>query len=246
MCKQILMKIVFENFHRNPKYFALDDEEENGFSMLANFLKKYKFELSTIDDELDTIEGDVLVIVFPNQKFKNSEIEKIKYFVQNGGGLLLCGEWGGIFDHAKWLNQIATNFNMTFNEDRICDLEHIEPTAAGRKRAYNVRIVGLNRNYPITYNVQSFVVTSGCSISPGQKDQMVAWGGPKSWRDIDMDSEFDPGEEYGWIPVMVASFFGQGRIIGLGDASVLSNDSMDDQNHQVLAYNLFAWLAKQS
>lgn len=238
------MKVSFENYHRNPKYFSIDDTEENGFSKLVELLKRYKFEIDVIDAPISEIKSDILVIAFPSKKFSPSEVQAVTQFVYQGGGLLLCGEWGGIFDHAKYLNQISEVFGITFNEDRVCDLENIAPTAAGRKRAYNVRITGLNRAYPITYNVQSFVVTSGCSLTVPYRNMMVAWGGPKSWRDIDMDSEFDPGEEYGWVPVMVAAVYGDGRVVGLGDASVFSNDSMDDQNHQMLAYNTFNWLGK--
>ena len=63
---------------------------------------------------------DVLVIMYPQIALSSSEIDAIKAFVNNGGGLLLVGlneggsGWGYTTTH---LNPIAENFGIHFNQD---------------------------------------------------------------------------------------------------------------------------------
>lgn len=236
------MIIGFDESHKDPKNFSIDDEDNNGFSKLADLLERKGFQLRQLTEPLENLEVDIAVVAFPKNKIFTDEVDFLVRFVQSGGGLLLLAEWGGIFDNAKNLNILARKFGLAFNEDRVCDVDNIQPTKAGRKRAHNIRITGLNHNYSIVKDVQYFVMTSGCSINPSYKNQIVAWGGPRSWKDVDGDSEYDVGEQFGYIPVMVAAQYGSGRVIGLGDGSVLANESFSDPNHQQLALNMFNWL----
>ncbi len=239
------MIIGFDEAHKDPKNFSIDDEDNNGFSKLADLLERKGHKLRQLTEPLENLEVDIAVVAFPKNKIFTDEVDFLVRFVQSGGGLLMLAEWGGIFDNAKNLNILARKFGITFNEDRVCDADNIQPTKAGRKRAHNIRITGLNRNYPIVNQVQYFVMTSGCSINPTYKNQIVAWGGPRSWKDVDGDSEYDVGEQYGYVPVMVAAQYGSGRIIALGDGSVLANESFADPNHQQLALNIFSWLGSE-
>jgi len=239
------MIIGFDESHKDPKNFSIDDEDNNGFSKLADLLERKGHKLRQFNEPLKDLEVDIAVVAFPKEKIFTDEVDFLVRFVQSGGGLLMMAEWGGIFDNAKNLNKLARKFGLTFNEDRVCDADNIQPTKAGRKRAHNIRITGLNRNYPIVNQVQYFVMTSGCSINPSYKNQIVAWGGPRSWKDVDGDSEYDVGEQYGYIPVMVAAQYGSGRVVALGDGSVLANELFSDPNHQQLALNIFSWLGSE-
>lgn len=71
------MLIGFDESHKDPKYFSIDDEDENGFVKLAELLSGHGFELVQLTDPLTTLEADILVVAFPVKKVLSSEVETI-------------------------------------------------------------------------------------------------------------------------------------------------------------------------
>lgn len=104
----------------------------NGLSQFVQLLQQQGCVVDVIgtaplsDSELSR--GDVLVVGWSSQSYSPNEVECVKAFVKNGGGLLVMGEgwsWSGpgLFP----LNQIAGAFGFKINSDAVHEVSQISP-----------------------------------------------------------------------------------------------------------------------
>ncbi len=243
------MKIAFDEFHKDKKYFSIDDDDQNGYEQLGDFLKGKGIECVQSTNPLTSIPADVdvLVIPFPKRRFDGSEVNEITAFVKDRGkGLLMLSEWGGIFDNVENLNQLAINFEIKFNPDRVCDWEN-RIQIPFKSKAHAFYIKGFSQHYPFTKDLKELVCISGSSLKPANQGMIAAWAGERSWSDEDGDSSYDEGEAFGYVPIVTANVCGnaQGRVVCCGDASLLANAQFKESEHQKFAHSLFQWLGKE-
>jgi len=129
----LLCNILFDETHEPsgnaPGYFTIED----AYSEWAALLESRGMTVDSITS--GPITYDVLknygMVVIPQstENYTNAEIDALKQYVNDGGGLLILGEFGafatqqGIY---PVVNEIAAEFGMAFNDDMVNDPTHNE------------------------------------------------------------------------------------------------------------------------
>jgi len=102
-----------------------------GSSGLASLLEANGFSVSRMTDKPITSEKlrgyDVLIIMDSYHNYTDDEVNTIKEFVNNGGGLYLVGtNWGDVDGDQNFaFNKIAKSFGVSFaNNEIVTDTQH--------------------------------------------------------------------------------------------------------------------------
>ncbi len=246
-----MASILFDDSHGEG--VRLEEEGGSSFTKLARALINEGYSLNAIcreeDFSLQTLRGaDALVIAFPSKRFTNRDVEATLGFVEGGGGLLLTGEWGNLHSTADVLNTLSQSFKVLFNKDRITDTRnvHEEETrlmghAMGRRREPTYAVIRRFAPHPITTDVREVGHISGCSLS-APKSAVLAWSDEQSFADIDGDGELDKDELVGSFATAVSPRIKGGRVVCLGDTSVMTDRYLDHADNRTFILNIFRWL----
>jgi len=202
---------------------------------------------------------DVLVVAIPTQPFTTEEMDSIRQFVNNGGGLLLMGE-GGVLtsENVKDFNALAQYYGIEFQRDVVVDPKN----NVTLDQAYpEIPIIEHFADHPVTRNVQKIFFSSGCSLRLSGEAQPLAWGGEETYGDRFFESygyrggSYDPGlEKKGEeLILMACAESGKGRVVAIGDTSLFRgrgtaarfwpDDPLEYYDHKRLALNIFDWLS---
>jgi len=65
---------------------------------------------------------DILILKCPTESYTTQEIQSIKHFVENGGGLYLIGDHTNVFGMNTFLNQISEEFGIRYKTDATYEL----------------------------------------------------------------------------------------------------------------------------
>ncbi|MBU7037638.1 MAG: DUF4350 domain-containing protein [Theionarchaea archaeon] len=174
---------------------------------------------------------DIIVISTPTRLYEDDEIQTIRTFVESGGGLLLLAEENNKDGTTLVINQIAQEFSITFNVDRIFDEQHyLQHTAWITLTAFP--------EHSIFEGVKTVVYTSGCTL--------VSDGGTLlQTTDSAYAQKYDGLATYekGEAPsCMVIKEVGEGRVIACGDKELFDAYSPLGDN-TLFALNVIDWLA---
>jgi hypothetical protein len=113
-----------------------------------------------------------------------------------------------------------------------------------------VKINSLERHF-VTRDVSEIIFASGCSIEVTDNTVTVlARAGPNALKKVFEEGKYDEHtEDSGGVPVLVAKKHGQGKVIGLGNYSLLTSLSriygLSASDNFTLVGNIFAWLNTQ-
>jgi len=226
--------VLFDNAHAQTAgsaHWTID----TGFSYFADDVEDAGFRVNSIDyGEIKASlleQFDILVIPEPNNPFDREEIEDIKDFVKNGGGLFLISDHKGAdrnhngWDSIKIYNKFVDDFGFKFNERTFS--EH--PLKGDRL---------------------------DCSVMEGVFE-VGSWGGtsievldPSKVKGLINVSNSNGGD-----PFVVVAEYGKGRIVAVGDSSPFDDGSMSSEklyanyqmyDHRNMAVNLVDFLAKKN
>jgi hypothetical protein len=192
--------------------------------------------------ETDLEDADVLATIYPDEPWRQGQMERIHDFVRRGGSLLVFGE------HTTRDPNGSNRFN-----------EVLEPTAmrigfdcatfavGGWLQSYDAI------SHPTTAGIgddeNQFGVVIGASVDarwPSRPLLIGRWG----WTDFGDDASdrammgndrYDAGEKLGDVVLAAEQPMGKGRIITFGDTSGLTNAI--DVSSYVFTSRLFAYLA---
>ena len=132
-------------------------------SIMAAYLNHYDFNVTSVYEGELTQEilsnYEILVLMFPAINYTGAEIAAVQNFVQQGGNLFLVGtaylEYfrlnSPLAISNQHLNDVASLFNVTFNDDAVTRILSSENILEN----------------PVTTNVSSMVYKDGCTISTG-------------------------------------------------------------------------------
>ena len=242
-------RILFDETHNeNTK---IQDTGPEGLSTFANILNEKGFEIKTISDtllkHLDT--AHMLWIAFPSMRFTGEEVVGIKEFVENGGGLLLIGEWGNLYDNADILNKLSKEFGITFNADRVTDAAHaftknveFMGEVIDKKKVPQFVKISNFRKHPVTEGIKQIVYFAGCSLDAPPK-KILAWSNPTSFGDLDADRELDVGELKGTLAVACGTIYEKGKVVCIGDSSLVGNKYLSHGDNKKFMLNVCRWLS---
>ena len=245
MMENLGIKVVFDNSHGEivgVLSFAKED-----YSTLASIFQLFGCRLDVIMDRISNQHlagSQVLIVPVPTKQFQQDEVLAIKQFVEGGGGLLLIGEYGGYANNDTYLNQLGQLFGIQFNRDVICDSQaRLTNAAADPKKAMVCPIVDGIAQHPALEGVTKLRLELSCSVTAGGSAIPLAWAGNYSFADRDFNYLADTYEQRGNVIFLAATQAGAGRVVCMGDSSLLSNENLLDPNHSKLGLNLIRWLA---
>jgi len=197
---------------------------------------------------------DVIIISNPTASYSTDEINAIKQFVNDGGGLFILGEWG-LYSASNNItsNQIATEFGITFNNDSVRDSLHHD----GPNQVWP--LIGEFDNAIIGTDVSEAVILAGCSLGTTGSAFPIAWaydnasasspapgaGSPITGEETLLSSgetaafttDNEP-EAFGDGPiVMAAATYGSGRVVAVGDGNLFGNSDSSDPDDGTIDLN---------
>jgi hypothetical protein len=247
-----MARILFDDSHGEN----LMMEEGSGSSLhrFEKALHKAGHSVNLINREQDfcaaTLQGAaILVVAFPSKRFSDRDIGAILAFVEQGGGLLLTGEWGNLHGTADILNTVSQCFKVVFNKDRITDQRNIHEEEVrvmgqkvGMRKEPTYAMIRRFRSHPITKEISEVGHISGCSLS-APKHSVLAWSDEQSFADLDGDGELDPDEVVGSFATAVTPELKRGRVVCIGDTSILTDRYFDQADNRAFLLNVIHWLA---
>lgn len=246
-----MTRVLFDDSH--GENLMMEEGAGSSFYKLTKALKTAGHQVNLINREQDfcapTLQGaGILVIAFPSKRFSDRGVEAILEFVEHGGGLLLTGEWGNLHGSADILNTVSQCFKVVFNKDRITDTRNIHEeevrvmgSRMGMRKDPTYAMIRKFNPHPITRDIKEVGHISGCSLS-APKSSVLAWSDEQSFADMDGDGELDEDELVGSFATAVSSDVSAGKVVCLGDTSILTDRYFDQADNRRFLLNSIHWL----
>ncbi|MFX0107403.1 MAG: hypothetical protein ACFE7R_03900 [Candidatus Hodarchaeota archaeon] len=168
--------------------------------------------------------SDVIVFGCPNSsKLRPAEIDVLKRYVKNGGGLALLSLSGGDRGLMNNLSQISKGFGITFENTAVKD----ERSNAGIP---TMPIIKDLVSHPATEDVRDLLIPSGCTLEVTDKAITLATTSEMA----------DPPNK----PVVAVAEDGKGRLLCVSSYEVFRRGGgMKHDGNKVFAVNAFRWLS---
>ena len=187
---------------------------------------------------------DILIIKTPTSPYAENEIEAIKKFVYDGGGLLLIGDHTNVFGTSTFINPVAQRFGLKFNYDATYEfktgsLTYYEPPAF--------------YSHPVVQTVPLFLFGTSCSIdAPLFAENVIAGYGLKAvYLDYSKKNFFSTQNEsafmkHGLFLQCAGIKHGKGRVLAFSDSTVFSNFWMFMPGKPELFSGFLNWLNRMN
>jgi len=196
------------SFDTSKAPFGLSGEASLArMSAFQSEVVKAGFVLKPLGENLDNLtETDILVLTSPNKPFSAEEIGAIQAFVLNGGKVVVFGEWAGFGGfNASATNLMLKPFGVGFGADTL--------------RENNSGLLSFTNfhAHPITQDLKQVnMYQSGSVLSMGSTNATVLLrSGLGAFRIASNDGTFG---------TVLASTYGSGKLVLVGDSSCFSND----------------------
>ncbi len=230
----VKITLLYDESHEEPGF-------EEHYSELSRYLnvrgeKTEVLTTSPITKEMLN-NFDIIIVSFPQRSFDEEEIRNIVEFVENGGGLFLAGEEFD-FNHFKTnLNSISKRFNIEFNDDEVLDPKN-KPLNSKDQIGDCYFTVKEFKDHPITKGLEEFVVIfGGCSLKLNGESTVVLKGSEYSYSS---EGYYNGGD---FPPILSVSEYGNGKVVCLGDGSLLRDNFINEGNNKQLVLNILSWLS---
>ena len=222
--------VVFDASH--DEYFSIRKREDPSYRLLARQLVAGGMGVKEAGELDDGFAGDVLVVAVPRRAFQPAESAAVQEVVKNGGGLVLVGMGGGLHQSSLVLNALAFRFGMVFGEELL----HHDPDRLNALRKDQVHAAHtVLLRHPVLEGVGTVRVRFGCSVT--SDGNAPVWVGDEPLEERSMAAL----EAAHYYPVLALQEEGKGRVVALGDASLL--DSRYVRGSARLAGNIMTWAA---
>jgi uncharacterized membrane protein len=236
-----------------------------GFKLFSDFerlLKQNSYTLKNFKKGIllspDLTNVQVLILGAPHAEIMPEEIQAIRDFVSDGGGLLLIGNANiGAYYRSKGLsaqaggetgllsrfhinfpslNSLAAIFGITFHDEYI-----VNGAKFLKSFGQNYPIITNFSSHPVLVGVQELIIGTGAPLSLQGKAQAIAI----------TDSDTTPPS----CAVLAATSFAKGRVIALSSFTPFTRLSLlkipvpyglYKPDHTILALNIVNWLATPS
>lgn len=244
-------KVIFDETGPYGKFYTIYNVETYGSSSFAAMLQEHGFSVSRLTEKpitFDKLKGyNTLILMAPGRTYSDSEVNSIKEFVSNGGGLFLIGSnWGyDDGDENFAYNKIAKSFGVSFaNNEILTDNQSflIYPNF--------VKITDI-KPHPITNNVPEYYHLMGTYIKNPGNSTVLAYSDASSWGDQGFITEGhtqsnnikDANETSGPLPILSVMEYGKGKIVFMGSTGTFVNSFIYRSNGWKLELNSVNWLS---
>jgi hypothetical protein len=147
---------------------------------------------------------DALMLAAPREAIDAAELESIKKYVANGGGLLVLGDCG--LDQS--VNILTTSYDITF--DPYCILSPLSEVPGN----FDIQIFA---NHAATQRVPFMGMNYGERIILTGAGVQLARTCDETWRDSNGNGQYDYGELSGSFTIAAAYESAQGRVVAVSD-----------------------------
>jgi len=198
------------------------------YSELAKILQDNDFDIEPYTEFMilakNLENADTLVFGCPNSsKLRPAEIDVLKRYVQNGGGLMLLSLSGGDRGLMNNLSQVSKGFGISFENTAVRD----DRNNAGLP---TMPIITNLLSHPVTEDVQDILVPSSCTLNVTSKATAVA----------STSDTADPPNK----PIIAIAEAGKGRVLCIGSYEVFrKGGGMKHPGNQAFAVNAIRWLS---
>jgi hypothetical protein len=252
-CAQDSPQVLFDESGPYGKFYTIYNVETYGASSFAAMLEENGFNVSRLTDKpitADKLKGyNTLILMAPGRNYTDEEVNSIKEFVGNGGGLFILGSNWGFDDGDETFsyNKIARSFGVSFaNNEILTDNQSflIYPNF--------VKVTNITSN-PITTNVPEYYHLMGTYIKDPGNSTILAYSSTSSWGDQGFITEGhtqsnnvrDANETSGPLPVLSSMEYGKGKIVFMGSAGTFVNSFIYRSNGWKLELNAVNWLSNR-
>jgi len=203
---------------------------DSTYSQLGQLLRDNDYDVESYTEYMimaKKLEGiDVFVLACPNSsKLRPAEIDALRKFVQDGGGLMMLSLSGGDKGLMNNMSLLSKNFGIEFDNTAVKD----ERDNAGLPTL--LMITGLVP-HAITENAKNILLPSSCTLRLSGKAVVIAT----------TSGAADPSNQ----PVVAAAEFERGRVICVGSYEVFRRGGgLKNEGNSVFATNCFGWLSGQ-
>jgi len=168
----------------------------------------------------------VAVILSPDRPYTQEERGRLRTFVREGGTLLVAEDFG------PRGNALLAGVGATarVNGGLLYD-ERSYYRAPALPEATNVS------EHPLTAGVDSLTLNYGTPVQPGEATVLVSTS-EFSYVDRSRNGELDEAETLGSYPVATVESVGEGRVIAVGDPSLLINAMVERPGNRAFAANV--------
>lgn len=228
---------------------------ENGFSVGA--IKLYLENMGGVVESLNSTDSrdmkdalkdaDILVLLNLKKGFSSSDLQSIREYVKNGGGLLVFAEHTSMFvpdqDFASgrdYLNDVLNPTGIRINPDTADYIpDHWQYAASALP-------------HPVTRDLDFDLTTSsvGASLSLSGKARPLITGrfafSDKSNQTMPGhlgDRLYERGEVLGDLVIAACDTYGKGKVLVFGDTSYIFNNELPFRYN--LVYNSASWLVSR-
>lgn len=191
----------------------------------------------------------VLIIVWPQRAYTDSEVTAILNFVSSGNGLIFLGDYGKNWDslsdgyYPEGATPIIGPLGVSINNDVLYDPTDYEGIETGWPLIHTFPGV-----HPVTWGISTFMPAGTATLVVSSPARTIATGdddtyiidppGPDPMGDAPLLVE-GPGGSY--EPVLAASVYNRGRAVVAGDHNWIA-DGWDLYNNIPLLINAINWL----
>jgi ABC-type uncharacterized transport system involved in gliding motility auxiliary subunit len=238
---------------------SIDTPGESSYTLVRRSLelKNYIIEsLNLISAGSVPENADAVVIVGPQRPFSEAEVDALRRYLVQGGGLVVMKE--PVFSDEEILpdplDDLLAEWGIAFNNDLVIDPNVNPPIIAVADPASYA-------NHPVTQGLlgyySAFPTARSLSIVPIDASSIIAvplaFTGANAWGETDLDSigtnaqRFDPDVDTpGPVILAIASedWLLNTRLVAFGD-SELAADSFYRQGNGDIVINAIDWVAEQ-
>ncbi|MDI6781313.1 MAG: DUF4350 domain-containing protein [bacterium] len=226
----------------------IDKSADAGHGRLLDFLKAYGYRALTSAKPLthDVLKKyDILLLVMSSHAYTRQEINNIKKFVRDGGGLMVIGDHTNVDDVMASLNPVLEGFNVGLKFDIVRVDKSIK---ANIFTAHCPMFQGVNP-------AREVAIGNGASLSvslPAIPILNVGYGAFSDIGDLKTGPDqaylgngiLDKGEKVGDHIIAASSKYGKGRLIVFGDSSYFQNLAL--YRNYKFCYQCFDWLNRMN
>ncbi len=223
----LFIVVLFGSVYASVDDFRFMNPFWNGYSRLNSLLSPSTVQDLTGLGEIMTPVESVLFVIGPSQNFMDEEVLGVKWFLENGGVLLVADDFGSANDLLAGLD-MSTHISDFMMLDTLYRLENSKFS----------RIVTFSFS-PITNNVSALSFNYPTVLANLDLEvDILAYSSPFSYLDLDMNGSPDEGEPTGPFPVIIEVKQGEGILVILSDSSIFINSMLEKDDNTAFLLNL--------